>query len=84
MTAFFSVEIPNFVDGYTPNTCEFAKASPGENVPLTCKQDYVAFGVIAGLSFIALFFFSKLLMFFSDMLEDWADGLMRKIRKKND
>lgn len=44
----------------------------------------MAFGVVAGLSFIALFFFSKLLMFFSDKLEEWAERLMRKFKWKKD
>ncbi|KAI1104169.1 hypothetical protein F4804DRAFT_308010 [Jackrogersella minutella] len=31
-----------------------------------------AFAVIASVSFVSLFFFSRLLMFFSDMMDDWA------------
>ncbi|KAI0426801.1 hypothetical protein F5Y09DRAFT_50152 [Xylaria sp. FL1042] len=33
---------------------------------------WYAFAVIASLSFLALFFFSRLLMFFSDTLDEWA------------
>ncbi|KAI0966928.1 hypothetical protein F4678DRAFT_447735 [Xylaria arbuscula] len=33
---------------------------------------WYAFAVIASISFVALFFFSRLLMFFSDTLDEWA------------
>ncbi|KAL7628150.1 hypothetical protein AAE478_002348 [Parahypoxylon ruwenzoriense] len=33
---------------------------------------WYSFAVIASVSFVSLFFFSRLLMFFSDVLDDWA------------
>lgn len=43
----------------------------------------MALGVIAGLSFIALVFFSRLLMFFGDVVEDWTDHMGRWLWKKS-
>ncbi|KAF6814992.1 ADP-ribosylation factor [Colletotrichum plurivorum] len=61
MTSYFSVEIPNLVEHYTP------------------KMYWVCFTVIAGLSFISLFFFSRLLEVLSDVLEGWADGVSEQV-----
>ncbi len=66
MTSYFSVEIPDLVEHYTPRTY------------------WVSFAVIGGLSFIALFFFGRLLMFFSESLEDWSDRLFRRRREDAD
>ncbi|GKT39947.1 uncharacterized protein ColSpa_00128 [Colletotrichum spaethianum] len=60
MTSYFSVEIPDLVEHYTP------------------KMYWICFAVIAGLSFISLFFFSRMLEIVSDTLEDWADSVSRK------
>ncbi|TDZ61970.1 DNA mismatch repair protein MSH5 [Colletotrichum trifolii] len=51
MTSYFSVEIPDLVEHYTP------------------KMYWICFAIIAGLSFISLFFFSRMLEFLSDVLE---------------
>ncbi|KAK5633194.1 hypothetical protein RRF57_008908 [Xylaria bambusicola] len=37
---------------------------------------WYAFAVIASISFVALFFFSRLLMFFSDTLDEWSVQIM--------
>nr|XP_036583354.1 ADP-ribosylation factor [Colletotrichum truncatum]KAF6792397.1 ADP-ribosylation factor [Colletotrichum truncatum] len=63
MTSYFSVEIPDLVEHYTP------------------KMYWICFSVIAGLSFISLFFFSRMLEFLSDVLEGWADAASRKFRR---
>ncbi|KZL73438.1 ADP-ribosylation facto [Colletotrichum tofieldiae] len=60
MTSYFSVEIPDLVEHYTP------------------KMYWICFAVIAGLSFISLFFFSRMLEIVSDTLEGWADSVSRK------
>lgn len=56
MTSYFSVQIPDLIDGYTAWTY------------------WGAFAVIASVSFLSLFFFSKVLMFLSERLDHWADG----------
>ncbi|OTA52831.1 hypothetical protein K449DRAFT_390679 [Hypoxylon sp. EC38] len=38
----------------------------------TGKTYWYAFAVIASVSFVSLFFFSRLLMFWSDVMDDWA------------
>ncbi|KAI1214058.1 uncharacterized protein F4807DRAFT_406495 [Annulohypoxylon truncatum] len=38
----------------------------------TGKTYWYAFAVIASVSFVSLFFFSRLLMLFSDMMDEWA------------
>ncbi|OTB01525.1 hypothetical protein M426DRAFT_323410 [Hypoxylon sp. CI-4A] len=38
----------------------------------TGQTYWYAFAVIASVSFLSLFFFSRLLMFFSDVMDDWA------------
>ena len=40
-----------------------------------------AFAVIASVSFVSLFFFSRLLMFFSDVLDEWAERIAAGIRR---
>ncbi|GAP90467.1 putative adp-ribosylation factor protein [Rosellinia necatrix] len=42
---------------------------------------WYAFAVIASVSFLSLFFFSRLLMFFSDTLDLWASHIMMSFRK---
>jgi Mg2+ and Co2+ transporter CorA len=59
MTSYFSVQIPDLVDGYTAWTY------------------WGAFAVITSISFLSLFFFSKVLMFLSERLDHWADGATR-------
>ncbi|KAI2635024.1 hypothetical protein GGS21DRAFT_490233 [Xylaria nigripes] len=45
-------------------------------------RDYwYSFAVIASVSFISLFFFSRLLMFFSDTLDEWAIQITEWFRK---
>ncbi|EFQ28700.1 ADP-ribosylation factor [Colletotrichum graminicola M1.001] len=60
MTSYFSLEIPDLVEHYTPKTY------------------WICFAVIAGLSFISLFFFSRMLEVVSDTLEGWSDYVSRK------
>jgi len=46
---------------------------------------WYSFAVIASLSFVSLFFFSRLLMFASDTLDDWAlrvTGWFRKLGRR--
>ncbi|KAI0125762.1 hypothetical protein BJ170DRAFT_446288 [Xylariales sp. AK1849] len=38
----------------------------------TASTYWYAFAVIAGVSFVSLFFFARVLMFFSDVLDEWA------------
>ncbi|KAI0872336.1 hypothetical protein GGS24DRAFT_491560 [Hypoxylon argillaceum] len=42
---------------------------------------WYSFAVIASVSFVSLFFFSRLLMFFSDTLDAWASHIMVWFRK---
>ncbi|KAI1180493.1 hypothetical protein F4777DRAFT_249811 [Nemania sp. FL0916] len=42
---------------------------------------WYSFAVIASVSFVSLFFFSRLLMFFSDTLDDWAFQVARWVRR---
>ncbi|KAI0914147.1 hypothetical protein F4824DRAFT_447013 [Ustulina deusta] len=42
---------------------------------------WYAFAVIASLSFVCLFFFSRLLMFFSDTLDEWAVRIVAWFRR---
>ncbi|KAI1423080.1 hypothetical protein F5Y12DRAFT_560606 [Xylaria sp. FL1777] len=42
---------------------------------------WYAFAVIASVSFVSLFFFSRLLMFFSDTLDEWAVRFMASLRR---
>ncbi|KAG7058624.1 ADP-ribosylation factor [Colletotrichum scovillei] len=63
MTSYFSVEIPDLVEHYTP------------------KMYWVCFAVIAGISFISLFFFSRMIEILSDVLEAWAHTAVRSTRR---
>ncbi|KAK1688153.1 hypothetical protein BDP55DRAFT_547985 [Colletotrichum godetiae] len=63
MTSYFSVEIPDLVEHYTP------------------KMYWVCFAVIAGISFISLFFFSRMIEVLSDVLEAWAHTKIQNIRR---
>lgn len=62
MTSYFSVEIPDLVEHYTP------------------KMYWICFAIIAGLSFISLFFFGRMLETVSDTLEGWADSVSGRAR----
>lgn len=42
---------------------------------------WYSFAVIASLSFLCLFFFSRLLMFASDTLDEWASHIMQWFRR---
>ncbi|KAI1436575.1 hypothetical protein GGR50DRAFT_692981 [Xylaria sp. CBS 124048] len=42
---------------------------------------WYSFAVIASVSFVCLFFFSRLLMFFSDTLDEWAAQIMASFRR---
>ncbi|KAI1826464.1 hypothetical protein F4861DRAFT_545994 [Xylaria intraflava] len=42
---------------------------------------WYSFAVVASISFVSLFFFSRLLMFFSDTLDTWASQIMTWFRK---
>lgn len=52
MTSYFSIQIPDLINGYTGTTY------------------WVTFAVIATLSFLSLFFFSRFLMIVSDVLDE--------------
>ncbi|CAJ2513303.1 Uu.00g014220.m01.CDS01 [Anthostomella pinea] len=45
------------------------------------KDYWYSFAVIASVSFVSLFFFSRLLMFFSDVMDDWASHIARWFRR---
>lgn len=62
MTSYFSIEIPNLVENYTPMTY------------------WISFAIIASISFIGIFFFSRLLMFFSEVLEEWVIRTSNRLR----
>ncbi|GJC99792.1 mutS domain V [Colletotrichum higginsianum] len=62
MTSYFSVEIPDLVEHYTP------------------KMYWICFAIIAGLSFVSLFFFGRMLETVSDTLEGWADSVSGRAR----
>ncbi|KAB5579924.1 hypothetical protein GE09DRAFT_1080230 [Coniochaeta sp. 2T2.1] len=47
----------------------------------TAKTYWYTFAVVATLSFVSLFFFGKMLMFFSDWLDDMADVVIRRFGK---
>ncbi|CAK7222676.1 hypothetical protein SBRCBS47491_004940 [Sporothrix bragantina] len=58
-------------------TSYFSVEIPGLIDGYTATTYWAAFGVIAGISFLSLFFFSKVLMFLSERLDHWADGAAR-------
>lgn len=62
-------------------TSYFSVQIPELNNAYTAKTYWYAFAVIATVSFVSLFFFSKLLMFFIDILDEVADIISRKVRK---
>ncbi|KAF9869815.1 DNA mismatch repair protein [Colletotrichum karsti] len=66
MTSYFSVEIPDLVEHYTP------------------KMYWICFAVIAGISFLSLFFFSRLLELLIDVLEGWSDSVWKRFFDKRD
>ncbi|KAI1265645.1 hypothetical protein F5Y18DRAFT_42029 [Xylariaceae sp. FL1019] len=47
----------------------------------TGKDYWYSFAVIASVSFVSLFFFSRLLMFASDTLDEWASHISSFVRK---
>lgn len=42
---------------------------------------WYSFAVIASISFLSLFFFSRLLMFFSDVMDDWSEAISNFCRE---
>ncbi|CAK7203328.1 hypothetical protein SEUCBS139899_006059 [Sporothrix eucalyptigena] len=58
-------------------TSYFSVQIPGLVDGYTAGTYWGAFGVIASVSFLSLFFFSKVLMFLSERLDHWADGATR-------
>ncbi|KAI0478738.1 hypothetical protein GGR56DRAFT_338146 [Xylariaceae sp. FL0804] len=42
---------------------------------------WYSFAVVASVSFVSLFFFGRLLMFFSDVMDDWATQIARAGRR---
>ena len=63
-------------------TSYFSIQIPGLIDGYTTKTYWAAFGVIAGVSFLSLFFFSKVLMFLSERLDHWTDGAARWTSEK--
>lgn len=59
-------------------TSFFSVEIPGMLDDYTPREYWIAFGVLAGLSFIALFFFSRWLMFSYEFLENWVEGGWRQ------
>ncbi|CAK7209678.1 hypothetical protein SCUCBS95973_000521 [Sporothrix curviconia] len=70
-------------------TSYFSVNIPGLLEGYSATTYWASFGVIAGVSFFSLFFFSKVLMFLSERLDHWADGATHwasdklGIRRKN-
>ncbi|KAK2729935.1 ADP-ribosylation factor [Colletotrichum kahawae] len=56
-------------------TSYFSVEIPGLVEHYTPKMYWISFAVIAGLSFVSLFFFSRMLEFVIDVLEGWADSV---------
>lgn len=50
----------------------------------TSKTYWVSFAVLAGLSFIALFFFGRLLELFSEKADSWSERWFRRRRHDDD
>ena len=53
-------------------TSYFSVEIPGMVEFYTAETYWYSFAVIATLSFASLFFFGRVLMFFSDRLDDWG------------
>jgi hypothetical protein len=62
-------------------TSYFSVEIPGLVEYYTPQTYWVTFAVIAGSSFMGLFFFSRLLMFFTEVLEDWANNLKNLVSR---
>ncbi|KAF0318758.1 ADP-ribosylation factor [Colletotrichum asianum] len=56
-------------------TSYFSVEIPGLVEHYTPKMYWICFAVIAGLSFVSLFFFSRMLEFVIDVLEAWTDSV---------
>ncbi|OHE91758.1 ADP-ribosylation factor [Colletotrichum orchidophilum] len=61
-------------------TSYFSVEIPGLVEHYTPRMYWICFAVIAGFSFVSLFFFSRMLEILSDILEAWADSASRSIR----
>jgi hypothetical protein len=53
-------------------TSYFSVEIPGFLDSYTDKTYWIAFVIIIGVSFLSLFFFSRMLTFLSEILEEWA------------
>lgn len=62
-------------------TSYFSVGIPSLLEGYTPMDYWVSFAVIAGVSFIGIFFFSRLLMFFSEVLEDWVVNASNGLRR---
>jgi len=62
-------------------TSYFSVEIPGFLDSYTDKSYWIAFVVVIGVSFMALFFFSRMLMFLSEILEEWATSAVRWLRQ---
>ncbi|KAF4828549.1 hypothetical protein CGCSCA4_v014778 [Colletotrichum siamense] len=56
-------------------TSYFSVEIPGLVEHYTPKMYWICFAIIAGLSFVSLFFFSRMLEFVIDILEAWTDSV---------
>ncbi|KAF5517451.1 hypothetical protein CGCA056_v010664 [Colletotrichum aenigma] len=56
-------------------TSYFSVEIPGLVEHYTPKMYWICFAIIAGLSFLSLFFFSRMLEFVIDILEAWTDSV---------
>jgi hypothetical protein len=46
----------------------------------TASTYWITFGITIGVSFLSLTFFGRMLMFFSDVLDEWSDAFSGTIR----
>ncbi|ETS87535.1 hypothetical protein PFICI_01363 [Pestalotiopsis fici W106-1] len=46
----------------------------------TASTYWITFGITIGVSFLSLTFFGRMLMFFSDVLDEWSDAFSGRIR----
>ncbi|CAI0644408.1 unnamed protein product [Colletotrichum noveboracense] len=59
-------------------TSYFSVEIPGLVEHYTPKMYWICFAIIAGVSFVSLFFFSRMLEFVIDILEAWTDSVMSR------
>lgn len=62
-------------------TSYFSTSVPDMVESYSAQTYWVAFGIISSLSFFGLFFFSRLLMFFTEALEDFALRAFCRLRR---